>query len=133
MNKEEIMNEMLFEAIEENNIEEVKGLIALGVDIENEQYYYVKDLAKQFWQTPLHRAVIHGHTELAIVLIEAGANTSVSHFLLETKYGASIQKEILKIKKEIQRREESIKAEAKRQKEKAKSQIRKEIQALKVV
>jgi ankyrin repeat protein len=129
--KEEIMSEMLFEAIEQGNIKEVKGLIALGVDIENEQYYYVKDLAKQVWQTPLHRAVIHGRTEIAIVLIESGANTGVSHFLLETKYGSSIEKEILRIKKEIQKREETMKAEAKRQKEKVKAQIRKEMQALK--
>ena len=53
------------EACEEGAIEEVERLIRAGVDVNKKEFYG--------W-TPIHRAVISGHTDIVKLLLEHGAN-----------------------------------------------------------
>ena len=118
MTKEQLMEEMLFEAVRQNNVKEVKGLLALGVDLN------AKDSEKK---TSLHWAAWKGHTELAKVLIDAGADLNANDEdewtpldLAYNQYGedSDVYKMLDKV---IQEHVDKLKA-----------QIRKEIEALKV-
>jgi len=64
MSKREMMNEMLIQAVREGNAEEVKGLIALGVDV---------NAATGIDITLLHEV---RNSEIAKMLIEAGADVN---------------------------------------------------------
>ena len=55
------------EACEEGAIEEVERLIRAGVDVNKKEFYG--------W-TPIHRAVISGHTDIVKLLLEHGAKLS---------------------------------------------------------
>ena len=57
---------MLHDAAGENNLESVRRMLALGLDVN-----------AMTSRTPLHEAALHGHIEMAKLLIENGADTTV--------------------------------------------------------
>ncbi|TXH99534.1 MAG: ankyrin repeat domain-containing protein [Rhizobium sp.] len=57
---------MLHEAAGENDLEAVRRMLALGLDVN-----------AMTSRTPLHEAALHGHIEMARLLIEHGADTTV--------------------------------------------------------
>lgn len=63
------MEDTIHDMIYNNNIEEIKSMLKNGTDI-NE-----KD--DEFGATPLHRAITRGHNEIALFLIEQGADTTL--------------------------------------------------------
>jgi ankyrin repeat protein len=67
--KEELMVEMLFEAIEKNNREDAKGLIAMGVDVNTKNDNGI---------TLLHGAAMLNRLTIADMLIEAGADANAT-------------------------------------------------------
>jgi len=73
--KQEMMDEMLFEAVKENNVEEVRGLIALGANVnENSGLCY-----STFNQTPLHWSCLivnRNDAHITKMLVEAGADVN---------------------------------------------------------
>ncbi len=57
---------MLHDAAGENDLEAVRRMLALGLDVN-----------AMTSRTPLHEAALHGHMEMAKLLIEHGANTTI--------------------------------------------------------
>lgn len=57
---------MLHEAAGENDLESVRRMLALGLDVN-----------AMTSRTPLHEAALHGHIEMAKLLIEHGADTTI--------------------------------------------------------
>lgn len=58
----------LFEAVKEGDAGKVKRILALGIDI---------DAKDEYERTALHDACYYGHTEIAQLLIDAGADESL--------------------------------------------------------
>jgi ankyrin repeat protein len=119
---EQLMEEMLFEAIEENNREEAKGLIALGVDVN------AKD---ENLKTPLHLAAALNRLTIADALIEAGADVDAKDALSKTPIefvpnGCTQMREMLRKAKNglVEHQEEKIKKQIR-------EEIRKKMKALK--
>lgn len=73
--KDKNLNSALIEAVESGNLEEVKGLIKKGDDV-NTGYYEGR--------TPLMIASWNGYTNIAKVLINAGADIDVEDFTGDT-------------------------------------------------
>lgn len=70
------LEEQLFDAIHDNDIEQVKGLIAQEVNINVKECYEHR--------TPLHRAVSYGCLPIVKVLIAAGADLEAEDYLGRT-------------------------------------------------
>jgi ankyrin repeat protein len=75
MNKQEVMFEMLFEAIEENNLKDVKALFAMGV---------VPHIKNSKGLSPLHVATKFNHSKIVNFLVKAGADVNVWDQYFET-------------------------------------------------
>ncbi len=70
------LEEQLFDAIDDNDIKQVKGLIAQEVNINAKECYEHR--------TPLHEAVDYGRLSLVKVLIAAGADLEALDYMGRT-------------------------------------------------
>ena len=80
------LNKLLLEAVKDCDCNKIKELIAKGADIN------AKEFKEEYIKTPLHCAALQGELEIAILLIEQGADIDAQDIFYATPlYSATSQ------------------------------------------